>query len=133
MSTIVKRIEKGSELTYEEMDANFENLNNDKIEASNSNTFSAPQRTSITTEDDNAIDFTVNNNFLITATSGNITVDTVAGCTGQSGVIVIESAENITGWGSEFVFKNIPSDLSDKETFAYFVQDESTIIIGRIE
>ena len=33
MSTITTRAGKGSPLTYDEMDANFTNLNNDKLEA----------------------------------------------------------------------------------------------------
>ena len=35
MSTIVTRIAKGSELTFQEADDNFTNLNNDKFEAAN--------------------------------------------------------------------------------------------------
>lgn len=35
MTTIVTRIGKGSRLTYDEADENFNNLNDDKLEASN--------------------------------------------------------------------------------------------------
>ena len=95
-------------------------------------TFTAPQRTSITAED-NTIDFTSNNNFSLTATAANITVSSLTGCTGQEGVITIASAENITGWGTEFVFKNVPTGLSGTERFAYFVESETVIAIGRVQ
>lgn len=102
------------------------------ILTSTSNTFTAPQRTSITAEADNIIDFTVNNNFTLTATAGDITVESLIGCTGQSGVIIVTTAENVTGWGVEFKFKNVPLTLTGVETFAYFVESETTIRIGRM-
>lgn len=94
-------------------------------------TFTTAQRTSISTED-NAIDFTTNNNFTLTATAANITVTSLVGCVGQSGVIVINSANNITGWGAEFVFKTVPTGLTGTEVFAYFVESLSTIHIGKV-
>jgi len=96
-------------------------------------TYTAPQRTSISAED-NAIDFTGNNNFSLTATAANITAVNVSSCVGQSGVIVIASSENITGWSTEFIFKNgAPIGLIGTEIFAYFVDTPTTIRIGRVQ
>ena len=95
------------------------------------NTFTAPQRTGISAST-NAIDFRLNNNFTIDATAANITVASLTGCIGQSGVIVIESAENVTGWGAEFNFKTVPTSMSGMEVFSYFVQTETVIRIGRV-
>ncbi len=67
------------------------------------NTFTAPQ-TASTTMEDNAIDFTTSNGFELTATATNITVGVMGNKKGQEGTITIHSAENITGWGSEFRF-----------------------------
>ena len=95
------------------------------------NTFTAPQRTA-TIAQTNAINFTLKNNFTINATVGIISASNLTGCSGQGGVIVIESAENITGWSAEFVFKDIPTDLNGLEVFSYFVQTETVIRIGRV-
>ena len=95
------------------------------------NTYTAPQRTN-TSASSNAIDFRIANNFTINATAANITVTSLLGCIGQSGVIVIESAENITGWSAEFNFKTVPTSMSGMEVFSYFVQTETVIRIGRV-
>lgn len=95
------------------------------------NTYTAPQRTN-TSASSNAIDFRIANNFTINATAANITVTSLLGCIGQSGVIVIESAENVTGWGAEFNFKTVPTSMSGMEVFSYFVQTETVIRIGRV-
>ena len=95
------------------------------------NTFTAPQRTA-TIAQTNAINFTLKNNFTINATVGIISASDLTGCSGQGGVIVIESAENITGWSAEFIFKDIPTDLNGLEVFSYFIQTETVIRIGRV-
>ena len=95
------------------------------------NTFTAPQRTN-TSASTNAIDFRLANNFTINATAANITVTSLTGCIGQSGVIVIENAQNVTGWGAEFNFKTVPTSMSGMEVFSYFVQTETVIRIGRV-
>ena len=95
------------------------------------NTFTKPQRTSITVED-NTIDFRLNNNFTLGATVANMSYLGVDECIGQSGVVVIDTAENVTGWDSSYTFKNVPIDLIDTEVFAYFIKDATTIIIGRV-
>ena len=96
-----------------------------------SNTYTAPQRTN-TSASSNAIDFRIANNFTISATAANITVTSLAECIGQSGVIVIENAQNVAGWGAEFNFKTVPSAMSGMEVFSYFVQTETVIRIGRV-
>lgn len=96
------------------------------------NTFTAPQRTSITAED-NAIDLAGNNNFELTATATNITATNIASAIGQSGIIIVHTAENITGWATEFKFKSVPTDLTGDEVFAYFVEDATNIWIGRVQ
>lgn len=101
------------------------------VQLNTANTFTAPQRTN-TSASSNAIDFRIANNFTINATAANITVTSLLGCIGQSGVIVIESAENITGWGAEFNFKTVPTSMSGMEVFSYFVQTETVIRIGRV-
>ena len=96
-----------------------------------SNTYTAPQRTN-TVASTNAIDFRLANNFTINATAANITVTSLLGCIGQSGVIVIENAQNVTGWGAEFNFKTVPTSMNGMEVFSYFVQTETVIRIGRV-
>jgi len=98
------------------------------------NTFTAPQRSSIGAED-NAIDFSTDNNFSLTATAANITATNVDLCLGQSGVITILSAENITGWGAEFKFRGDtpPINLTGTEVFAYFIDSTTTIRIGLVQ
>ena len=96
-----------------------------------SNTYTAPQRTN-TSASSNAIDFRIANNFTISATAANITVTSLTGCIGQSGVIVIENAQNVTGWGAEFNFKTVPTSMNGMEVFSYFVQTETVIRIGRV-
>ena len=97
-------------------------------------TFSAAQRTS-TTAEDNAISFNGNNNFTLTATAANITVTNQT--IGQGGTIVITTASNITGWGTEFDWGNAgePTGLGALETFAYYISGASgadSIKIGRL-
>ena len=104
---------------------------NAKANLTASNTFTAPQRTN-TTASTNAIDFRIANNFTINATAANITVTSLTGCIGQSGVIVIENAQNVTGWGAEFNFKTVPTSMNGMEVFSYFVQTETVIRIGRV-
>ncbi len=96
-----------------------------------SGSFVAPQRTGISMAA-NAIDFTLNNNMYFSATAADITVGNITECMGQSGVITVTNSENITGFSSEFKWKNIPTDLTGTERFAYFIEGLSSIAIGRI-
>lgn len=95
-------------------------------------TFTVPQRASIGAED-NAIDFSLKQNFELTATAVNITALNLTGIIGQSGTIIVHTAENVTGWGIEFKFKTIPTGLSGTEVFGYFIEDATNIWIGRVQ
>lgn len=96
--------------------------------------FTAAQRTS-TTAGDNSIAFNDNNNHTFTATAANVTVTNQT--VGQGGTIVITTASNITGWGTEFDWGNagVPTGLGALETFAYYISGASgvdSIKIGRL-
>ena len=80
--------------------------------------------------EDNIIDFS-NKYVELTATATNITATNIPN-TPKEGVIIVHSAENITGWGTEFKFKTVPTALSGDEIFAYFVENSTTIWIGRV-
>lgn len=101
------------------------------IDKATENTFTAPQRMETKVED-NSIDFTQGNNFEISATIANVTVANMTGAEDQCGTIVIDNAENITGWSSEFIWKNIPTDLTGTETFAYFIRNSTQIMMGKV-
>jgi len=97
-------------------------------------TFTEAQRTS-TAAGDNSIAFNDDNNNTLTATAANITVTNQT--IGQGGTIIITTAENITGWGTEFDWGNAgePTGLTGVETFAYYVSGASgadSIKIGRL-
>ena len=107
----------------------------DTVKSDIATTFTAAQRVSATTED-NIIDFTQNNNFSLTATAADMGTPTVTGCTGQSGMIKITEGTNLTGWDALYKFKNVP-DLSLStgviiEYFAYYIESETSIIMGRV-
>lgn len=85
----------------------------------------------------NAIDFS-NKYIELTATAANITATNIPN-TPKEGKIIIHSAENIpytdesnTGWGAEFKFKNVPTDLSGDELFSYFIKNNTTIWMSRV-
>ena len=98
------------------------------------NNFTGVQTTGISNypeNNTNQVDFSLENNFVWTATNNNVTATNLTA--GQSGVLVIKSAENITGWSSEYIFKNgVPTDLTGDETFGYFIENSTTIRIGRM-
>lgn len=82
--------------------------------------------------EDNLIDFT-KKNFELTATAANITATGLTGTFPREGTIIVHSAENVTGWGVEFKFKTVPTDLTGDETFGYFIEDATNIWIGRVQ
>lgn len=82
--------------------------------------------------EDNLLDF-IKKNFELTATAANITATGLTGTFPREGTILVHSAENVTGWGAEFKFKNVPTDLLGDETFAYFIEDALNIWIGRVQ
>lgn len=117
-------------ITKEYFEANIPAIDVNTVYSNVDTTFSVPVRTSISAED-NAIDFSTNNNFELTATAANITATGMVA--GQSGNIIIHTAENVTGWGVEFKFKNVPLDLTGDEIFGYFIDDSLNIWIGRVQ
>lgn len=51
---------------------------------------------------------------------------------GQSGVIIVHNATNITGWNSMFKWREgVPTALKGTEVFAYFVASATEIYMGR--
>lgn len=83
--------------------------------------------------DDMSIDFTAGNNFEITASAGPMQTPVVdASCIGQTGVIVINAAQNITAWDPVYKFKKPLPAISDIEVFAYFIYKTDYIVIARV-
>lgn len=100
-------------------------------ESSLNNRVTALEAPETVVAEDNIIDFS-NKYVELTATAANITATNIPN-TPKEGVIIVHSAENITGWGTEFKFKTVPTDLSGDEIFAYFVENSTTIWIGRVQ
>nr|DAO87260.1 MAG TPA: hypothetical protein [Caudoviricetes sp.] len=48
------------------------------------------------------------------------------------GIIIVHGAAYIMGWENEFKWREVPYDLRDVEVFAYTIEDENTIHIGRV-
>lgn len=48
------------------------------------------------------------------------------------GIIIVHGAAYIKGWESRFKWREVPYDLRDVEVFAYTIEDENTIHIGRV-
>ncbi len=48
------------------------------------------------------------------------------------GIIIVHGAAFIRGWESRFKWREVPYDLRDVEVFAYTIEDENTIHIGRV-
>ena len=100
MATIVTRSGKGSALSHSEMDANFTNLNNDKLESSDiadladktaTNTYTAPQRGAVTVDNDGSFDLSVTNKFSCTPTAlFTLTFTNMAN--GQGGTIKLDNS-----------------------------------------
>ena len=100
-----------------------------------SNTFTGAQRTTAVAED-NIIDFTQGNDFVLTATAAVMGTPTVTGCTGQSGVITVHTASNLTGWDTIYKFRAVPSGLGGglqtTDRFSYFIESETSVVIGLV-
>ena len=105
MATIVTRSGKGSALTHSEMDANFTNINTDKLESSaigvtlqayDADTakldadqyWTGSQRSADVVDNDGSFDLNAGQNFTCTP-SGNITLTFTNIPDGQSGTIVL--------------------------------------------
>lgn len=51
---------------------------------------------------------------------------------GQSGVLIISGATNISGYGPNIKFRIVPTGLTTTEVFAYFVVGDTDIRMGRV-
>ena len=74
-------------------------------------------------------------NFIVELTSATYDVISALSLTekiiGQSGVIVIKGARNISEWKSFIKWREIPTDLKETEVFAYFVASANEVYMGR--
>ena len=82
-------------------------------------TFTKPQRTSATAED-NTIDFTLTQDFTITLGSSlTITVGSITGCDGQTGVIVVSDSNNIAAFSGFTWLGTVPTGMNGVGLFSY--------------
>ena len=100
-----------------------------------SGSFTASQRATFVTTEDMSIAFDSGNNISFTATA--ISISVVSQTAGQSGTLVIDSADLITGWSTEFDwgYQGVPTDLNGLEKFGYTIISASgvgSIVIGRV-
>ncbi|WP_069637487.1 hypothetical protein [Campylobacter pinnipediorum] len=71
------------------------------------------------------------NNFVINpTTSGTLQLNN--GVAGQSGTIIVTNGALISGFGSMCKFKEVPTELTGVEVFAYYVKSPSDIRMGRV-
>lgn len=98
MATIVTRAGKGSALTFAEGDANFTNLNNDKLEASGG-TITGYKETihSLGTTDTPSIDVANGNVQTITITSGLTLPAFTSASAGQSVTLLVTGSGTASG------------------------------------
>ena len=135
---IVKRLVKGSELTYQEMDGNLTELESvvlNSAKKNESNSFTLPQRTNFVNLGSTAtIDFSLANNFEMTATASILSATITANCIGQSGVIIINSATTLTGFSASFVSPSgtLPT-LTATTMLAYFIKSATVVMIGKVQ
>lgn len=79
----------------------------------------------------NIVDLSQGDNFTVSLnTAGMLTLTNPS--VGQSGVLIVSSATNISGFSSNISFRIVPTGLNSTETFAYFVQSEDVIKMGRV-
>ena len=82
-------------------------------------TFTAPQRFQVV-QGSNNINFFLGNNFIINATVGIIESNGFYNSlSGQSGYILINDSENITGWDSGFRFLDDPAATEGTVIYSY--------------
>ena len=147
MATIVTRAGKGSALTHTEMDANFTNLNTDKLESSAigtsvqaydadtaktdiAQTFSVSQRGTLTTDNDGSFDMNATNNFKCTPT-GNFTL-TFTNIVSQSGFILLVNTggHTVSAAATTKVDANALATISTAGTYlvSYFSEGTSVYL-----
>ncbi|CUU74481.1 hypothetical protein [Campylobacter hyointestinalis] len=85
----------------------------------------------VTSVTGNTIDLSAGDNFVVdmnTAANLTLTNPTI----GQSGVIIVTTAANISGYGPNIKFRIVPTGLTTTEVFAYFVVGDTDIRMGRV-
>jgi len=117
------------------VDTDLQSYDSDTVKYDVAGNFSTLQGITTITSEDNSIAFNSGNNLSFTATAANITVTNQT--VDNGGTLIIASAENITGFGTEFDWGNQgePTDLTGVETFGYFISGASgvdSIKIGRV-
>lgn len=106
MSTIVTRSGKGSALTHSEMDANFTNLNTDKIQSDSTGvTFTGTFTFSNTQTFNGAVNFTSTfqlGGVTVSATAANLNwlASVTAGTVAASKAVVVDASKNIGTFGT---------------------------------
>lgn len=58
-------------------------------------------------------------------------IDDFKTCIGQTGVIIVNGADKISGWGSSLRWRKVPTELKTTEIFAYFVASANSVYMGR--
>ncbi|ALV25045.1 phage-related tail protein (DUF3751 domain) [Campylobacter iguaniorum] len=85
----------------------------------------------VTSVTGNIVDLSQGDNFTVSlSSSGMLTLTNPS--VGQSGVLIVSGATNISGFSSNISFRIVPTGLNATETFAYFVQSEDVIKMGRV-
>ncbi|CUU82368.1 phage tail protein [Campylobacter hyointestinalis] len=85
----------------------------------------------VTSVTGNIVDLSQGDNFTVSlSSSGMLTLTNPS--VGQSGVLIVSGATNISGFSSNISFRIVPTGLNATETFAYFVQSKDVIKIGRV-
>ncbi|MBR8464269.1 hypothetical protein KDD93_06805 [Campylobacter sp. faydin G-24] len=88
-------------------------------------------KSNITTINNANVDLSLSDNFVINLSEQSVLTLSNAKA-GESGVIIVNEATNITGYSSNIIFRVIPTGLKQSEVFAYFVQSEDSIRMGRV-
>lgn len=85
----------------------------------------------VTSVTGNIVDLSQGDNFTVSlSSSGMLTLTNPS--VGQSGVLIISGATNISGFSPNISFRIVPTGLNATETFAYFVQSEDIIKMGHV-
>lgn len=85
----------------------------------------------VTSVSGNTVDLSQGDNFIVSLSQSNM-LTLINPIVGQSGVLIISGATNISGFSANIQFRIVPTGLNNTETFAYFVQSEDVIKMGRV-
>ncbi|PPB57575.1 hypothetical protein FFA43_01370 [Campylobacter hyointestinalis subsp. hyointestinalis] len=85
----------------------------------------------VTSVTGNIVDLSQGDNFTVSLnTAGMLTLTNPS--VGQSGVLIVSGAKNISGYGPNIKFRIVPTGLTTTEVFAYFVVGDTDIRMGRV-